>query len=230
MNATGALILAASTVFLMGCTSSSRFNTTSDHREAYLGISAPRIATLRARLAMLDFPQPKGTVERLLPPQARPVSTSVGDRFPNKAGLLAVYHYRYALSPEWDLILRQGHYATASGTHVRDDGAQIIRRRQCPKHDIRLKTARGYRPSPGTRVDPSDDYLELDHARFPFAIPFGFAPSRSDVFTVPTSVRFCPQCEQAQQRALSSRRTNAIDRLVWGGAPLPLIHRTYNSQ
>jgi len=126
MNATGTVILAVSAAFLMACTSS-RFTTTSAHHEANLGISESRIEALRARLARLSFPQSKGTVERLLPPHARPVSTAIGDKFPNEAHLLAVYYHRYALSPEWDLILCQGHYATASGTQVRDDSAQIIR-------------------------------------------------------------------------------------------------------
>jgi hypothetical protein len=91
-------------------------------------MSEPRIAALRSRLAGLSFPQPKGTVERLLPPHTHRVSITIGDRFPNKANLLAVYYHRYPLSSEWDLLIRQGHYATASGTQVRDDSAQIIRR------------------------------------------------------------------------------------------------------
>jgi hypothetical protein len=128
MNATGTVILAVSAAFLMACTSSSRFTTTSAHPEVDFGNSEAQIAALRAQLARLSFPQPKGTVERLLPPHARPVSTTIGDRFPYEANLLAVYLHRYTLSPEWELILRQGHYATASGTQVRDDSAQIIRR------------------------------------------------------------------------------------------------------
>ena len=80
---------------------------------------------------------------------------------------------------------------------------------KCPKHHVQLKTARGYKPSPNTHVDPSDDYLEIDHTRFPFAIPFGFTPSKSDVFTVPTRVRFCPECEQGEQRAFSNSATKS---------------------
>ena len=128
MNTPGTLILVASAAFLMACTSSSRLAASSERPELNRGISQPQIATLRARLARLRFPQPKGTVERLLPLHARLVSITIGDRFHNDAGLLAVYHYRYALSPDWELILRQGHYAALFGTKVRDDGAQIIRR------------------------------------------------------------------------------------------------------
>ena len=127
MNATSTIVLVSLTAGLSACANAHRPNPSPEVFRTHSDTPAPEIAMLRARLAKLQFPQPDGTVARLLPAQARLTSTSIGDRFPNHAGMLALYTYHYALSSEWDLVLRQGHYATGTSTERRDDGAQIVR-------------------------------------------------------------------------------------------------------
>ena len=79
----------------------------------------------------------------------------------------------------------------------------------CPKHHIPLQSRTMFAPLSTTRVDPSEDYIDVMTRvgdRFPYSIPFGFSGGRTDTFPVRYRVYYCSECEQGLERAFAKPR------------------------
>jgi hypothetical protein len=134
------LLAGALTVFAADTASDTRPE--ADHKEypipgtdrsiSHHNFTNEQIDRLRASIAKLHFPQPGGTVDKLLPVRVFLRSrSSIGDVLPNAEGLLTVHEDDFNLSAQYVLRIRQGHYATKSGaSYIVDESAEIIPRRK----------------------------------------------------------------------------------------------------
>ena len=100
--------------------------------------SKKQLDALRAGIAKLKFPQPGGTVDKLLPVRGILRSRGVvGDMLPNDKGLMAIHEDYFSLSFDYVLLLRQGHYANKKVKHGKsyfiDESAEVMPRNKIPK-------------------------------------------------------------------------------------------------
>ncbi len=82
-----------------------------DNRPVREALSASELEAFQTALAKVSFPQPGGTIEKMLPAHIASYSETVGDVLIDPKGLLAVYNSRFDLSNEYELILIQEHYS-----------------------------------------------------------------------------------------------------------------------
>jgi hypothetical protein len=105
----------------------------SSHRDAHpnAGYSAHQIEALRNWLSKVSFPQPAGSIVTCFGIPQGSGGITIGDMAPDERGMFVVYIHTYFLSPDYALIVQEGHYKTpGGGTKRLDDSARIVRRRQ----------------------------------------------------------------------------------------------------
>jgi hypothetical protein len=112
--------------------------------------SEEQVAALQASLAKLKFPQPAGTVNRLLPVHVSAgYGKTVAGVLPNEQGLLSIHDYYFNLSVDYILHIRRAHYIDRSAKPVRffsiDEAAEVIQRSKLPKNHQRGQHQRGQR-------------------------------------------------------------------------------------
>ena len=66
----------------------------------------------------------------------------------------------------------------------------------CRVHNRPLESRDGFTIGDGIYADPSRDYVRfMALERYPNVTPWRFSSKRSDLRSVPSTVRYCPQCD-----------------------------------